>query len=130
MGDEDQLGEGTAGEWTKQQGDGGVDGFVELFVSCVCVSCAAWLGLAWLGLAWLGLALLGFAYLPLLRWYISLYGRVGWVEVAGRAVLGDTAVHLSASTLGASHTPDDGILLEVFFLFHVDCKGFPLVCWF
>ena len=53
--DEDQVGQGTAGEWTKQQGEGGVDGFVELFVSCVCVSGAAWLGLAWLGLAFLPL---------------------------------------------------------------------------
>ena len=41
----------------------------------------------------------------------------GWVEVAGWALLGDTAVHLPGRTLGASHTPDDGILLEVFFLF-------------
>ena len=50
--DEDQVGQGTAGEWTKQQGEGGVDGFVELFVSCVCVFLVR-LGLAWLGLAWL-----------------------------------------------------------------------------
>ena len=103
------MGQGTAGEWTKQQGEGGVDGFVELFVSCVCVSGAAWLGLAWLGLL-----------APAAVVHESLWsGGVGWgwVEVAGRAVLGDTAVHLPASTLGASHTPDDGILLEVFFLF-------------
>ena len=32
------------------RGRKGVDGFVDLFVSCVCVSGAAWLGLAWLGL--------------------------------------------------------------------------------
>ena len=99
MEDEDQVGQGTAGEWTKQQGEGGVDGFVELFVSCVCVSGAAWLGLACL-------------LAPAAVVHESLWsGGVGWgwVEVAGRAVLGDTAVHLPERTLGASHTPDDDL---------------------
>ena len=68
----------------------------------------------WCGLAWLGL-LAPAAVVHECLWS----GGVdwGWVEVAGRAVLGDTAVHLPDRTLGASHTPDDGILLEVFFLF-------------
>ena len=105
MEDEDQVGQGTAGEWTKQQGEGGVDGFVELFVSCVCVFLVR-LGLAWLGLAWLCL-LAPAAVVHECLWS----GGVGWgwVEVAGRAVLGDTAVHLPGRTLGASHTPDDDL---------------------
>ena len=67
-----------------------------------------------LGLAWLGLLA------PAAVVHESLWsGWVGWgwVEVAGLAVLGDTAVHLPGRTLGASHTPDDLIVLEVFFLF-------------
>ena len=100
MVDEDQLGQGSAGEWTKQQGEGGVDGSVELFVSCVCVF------LVRLGLAWLA------CLPPAAVVHESLWsGGVGWgwVEVAGRAVLGDTAVHLPGRTLGASHTPDDNL---------------------
>ena len=67
----------------------------------VCVSGAAWLGLAWLGL------LAPAAVVHECLWS----GGVGWgwVEVAGRAVLGDTAVHLPDRTLGASHTPDDDL---------------------
>ena len=66
----------------------------------VCFRC----GLAWLGLACL-LALAAVVHECL--WS----GGVGWgcVEVAGRAVLGDTAVHLPDRTLGASHTPDDDL---------------------
>ena len=76
-----------------------VDGFVELFVSCVCVSGAAWLGLACL-------------FAPAAVVHECLWsGGVGWgwVEVAGRAVLGDTAVHLPERTLGASHTSGDDL---------------------
>ena len=72
----------------------GVDGFVELF-SPACVSGAAWLGLL--------------AFLPAGVVHVSLWwGGVWWgvVWVAGRAVLGDTAVHLPVRTLGASHTPN------------------------
>ena len=63
----------------------------------------------WCGLAWLGLACL---LAPAAVVHESLWsGGVGWpwVEVAGRAVLGDTAVHLPGRTLGASHTSDDDL---------------------
>ena len=65
--------------------------------SCVCF---------WCGLAWLA------CFLACWGVHVSLWwGGVWWgvVWVAGRAVLGDTAVHLPASTLGASHTPDDNL---------------------
>ena len=65
----------------------------------VCVSGAAWLGLACL----LAPAAVVHECLG------SGGGGCGWVEVAGRAVLGDTAVHLPARTLGASHTSDDDL---------------------
>ena len=63
----------------------------------------------WCGSAWLGLACL---LAPAAVVHESLWsGGVGWgwVEVAGRAVLGDTAVHLPERTLGASHTSDDDL---------------------
>ena len=55
---------------------------------------------------------LGFAWLAAAVVHECLWsGGVGWgwVEVAGRAVLGDTAVHLPGRTLGASHTSDDDL---------------------
>ena len=106
--DEDQLGQGTAGEWTKQQGEGGVDDFVELFVSCVCFSGAAWLGLAWL------------ACLPLLRWYMSVCGRVGWVGGGWRLRDGLcwATRRCTCQVVPWGHrTHQATILLEVFFLF-------------
>ena len=70
----------------------GVDGFVELF-SPACVSGSAWLGLL--------ACLLGCTCVSVVGW-----GVVGCGWVAGRAVLGDTAVHRPGRKLGASHTPN------------------------
>ena len=58
----EQLDKGTAGEWEKQHGWVGVDGFVELF----CAACAS--GAAWLDLL---ACLLGWGR------YMSLCGGVG-----------------------------------------------------
>ena len=74
--------------------------------SCLSPACVF---LVRLGLVWLGLACL---LAPAAVVHECLWsGGVGWgwVEVAGRAVLGDTAVHLPERTLGASHTPDDDL---------------------
>ena len=80
------------------------------FCGAVCLlRVCFWCGLAWLGLAWLGFACL---LAPAAVVHECLWsGGVGWgwVEVAGRAVLGDTAVHLPGRTLGASHTSDDDL---------------------
>ena len=46
-------------------------------------------------------------WLGLFGYFVSIVGC--GVVGAGRAVLGDTAVHFPGSTLGASLTPDDDL---------------------
>ena len=111
----EQLDKGTAGEWEKQHGGVGVDGFVEFdgFMELFCAACvsgAAWLGLLACLLAW--------------GWYMSLFGGVGCGVVGLRN--GDGAGRYrgapgSKYVGGIAHTRRRS-WLKFLFPFHLACK--------